>query len=198
MNEITNKIRNSALIYLARREHSRLELFNKLIQKGHSPDLINTVLDQLIVDRLLNEERFVEAFVYSKTNKGQGPLKIVAELKQKGICSVLIEQYIDVGDKAWIQRGRHLLLNYAWRFKSHSKVARSADYRGSSIESSSDIEKGNRPAGNQDSHLQQRRQWKVQQALRAKKMRFLQQRGFTLEQVNCIIDSELTDGHLNK
>ncbi len=46
---------------LARREHSRLELYQKLKQKKFEPNIINTELDKLSDEGLQSDERFAEA-----------------------------------------------------------------------------------------------------------------------------------------
>ena len=53
-------IRAKAMELLARREHSRLELRQKLMQRGFPTERIESVLDQLVADRLLHEGRYAE------------------------------------------------------------------------------------------------------------------------------------------
>lgn len=43
---------------------------------------------------LLSERRFTESFVRSRLNRGQGPLRIEADLRQRGVAAELIEQYL--------------------------------------------------------------------------------------------------------
>lgn len=80
-------LRRAAMDYLARREHSRKELETKLLKRDPELDLeiLDEVLTQLIEDNLLSDERFMEAFVRSKVNSGNGPVKIRYELQQKGV-----------------------------------------------------------------------------------------------------------------
>ena len=99
------QVRSRAMEYLARREHSRLELRNKLARKGFEPDLIDSVLTQLQADNLLSDERFFDSFVRSQTNKGYGPLRIQQELKQRGIDRDLLTN-LNANDTAWLQRTR--------------------------------------------------------------------------------------------
>jgi len=81
--------------FLSRREHSRFELIRKLRQKGFESTVIESVLSQLQVDNLLNEQRFVESFVYSRINRGYGPLRIQQELRQRGITGDLLAQALE-------------------------------------------------------------------------------------------------------
>ncbi|RKZ84861.1 MAG: hypothetical protein DRR19_17170 [Candidatus Parabeggiatoa sp. nov. 1] len=98
--------RCSAIEYLARREHASLELRNKLARKGFEQSVIDCVLIQLRADKLLSDERFVECFVRSKTNKGYGPLRIQQELKRRGIGREMLTNVLDAGDSAWLKRAR--------------------------------------------------------------------------------------------
>ncbi len=91
---------------LARREHSRVELTAKLCAKGFADDLAATVVAHLATENLVSDERFVEAFLRARVEKGQGPTKIAHELNRKGVDESLIEAYINFSDRAWIDRLR--------------------------------------------------------------------------------------------
>ena len=56
--------------FLARREHSRLELYQKLKQRQFEPDVINSELSKLLDEGLQSDERFAEAFLRSRIDKG--------------------------------------------------------------------------------------------------------------------------------
>lgn len=77
--------RHAAMDLLARREHSLAELREKLTARAFEPAEIEQALARLGRDGLLDETRFVEAFVASRIRKGQGPIRIRAELVQRGI-----------------------------------------------------------------------------------------------------------------
>ncbi|MGI9323061.1 MAG: regulatory protein RecX [Pseudomonadales bacterium] len=72
--------------FLARREHSYVELQRKLATRfpDQSP-LINAELDKLREEGLQSDQRLAEAFVTYRSNKGQGPRKIRSELHAKGV-----------------------------------------------------------------------------------------------------------------
>ncbi len=78
-------IRDKAIFLLARRDHSKRELSQKLIRKGYSHSEIKIVLEELENEDLLNEQRFIDSFIRSRSAKGFGPLKICAELGKRGI-----------------------------------------------------------------------------------------------------------------
>ncbi|WP_254424933.1 regulatory protein RecX [Candidatus Thioglobus sp. NP1] len=80
-----NRCYSAALRMLMRREHSQLELLTKLQAKGFDISAINDSLLILIEQNYQSDERFSEAFILMRHNQGKGPLKIVSELKQRGI-----------------------------------------------------------------------------------------------------------------
>ncbi|MBV1915992.1 MAG: recombination regulator RecX [Pseudomonadales bacterium] len=89
---------------LARREHSRTELFRKLSAKCEDFDLLNQVLDQLVSDNLLSDSRFAEEFVRYRGNRGFGPLHIQADLKNRGVSDEIISDFIDSTDRHWYEK----------------------------------------------------------------------------------------------
>ncbi len=78
------EIYNKALDLLSRREHSRKELFLKLINRFESQEEINLTLDKLEGKNLLSDSRFAEEYVQARRKKGFGPIKISAELDPMG------------------------------------------------------------------------------------------------------------------
>lgn len=86
--------RISAMNLLARREHSRAELQQKLLQRDYHLDDINAVLDTLTKEGLQSEERFAESYTRSRFNRGFGPLLIHAELRVRGINEDLIKEIL--------------------------------------------------------------------------------------------------------
>ena len=75
-----------ALRYLAQREHSRLELEQKLsaYARFSTPEAISNVLDKLEQNGLLSAERVVEQVIRTRRSRF-GSQRIVYELKEKGI-----------------------------------------------------------------------------------------------------------------
>jgi regulatory protein len=64
--------------------------------------LIEDLLETLSREGLQSDERFAESFVHHSINKGQGPNKIYQELRQRGIDSMLIEQYLESESIDWL------------------------------------------------------------------------------------------------
>jgi regulatory protein len=80
--------------YLSRREHSRLELQQKLLQKEWSFHEVDVVLDQLIQDNLQSDERFAEAYLHTKMKAGYGPRWIHQALLSRGVSDEIIDRLL--------------------------------------------------------------------------------------------------------
>ncbi len=93
--------RKKAMDYLARREHGRSELFNKLTRFGFEADVADDAVAQLVEDGLQSDVRFVDAFVRSRINQGKGPAKIRADLREKGVNDGVTDDGIREADQDW-------------------------------------------------------------------------------------------------
>ncbi len=89
---------------LARREHSRSELAQKLAARGVPPEIAERVLAALSAGALQSDERFAEDYIRVRIERGYGPERIHAELRERGIDKAIIQQCIDPTDPAWIER----------------------------------------------------------------------------------------------
>ena len=92
------EIYNKALDLLSRREHSRKELYLKLISRFESKEDINLILNKLEKNKLLSDSRFTEEYVQARRRKGFGPIKISAELEKRGVSDSLISGQINIYD----------------------------------------------------------------------------------------------------
>lgn len=97
------------------------------------------MIGELQREGLQSDERFTETFVHSRAERGYGPLRILRELRQKGISDALIRDYVDANDPEWQQRasrarikrfGHQLPTNY----KDKAKQSRFLQQRGFSGE----------------------------------------------------------------
>jgi regulatory protein len=84
-----------ALDILSRRDHSCGELRRKLGDKGFDPAVTDAVVEALGAERLLDDHRYVENFVGFHAARGHGPIRVRADLRQRGLPSDLIDQAID-------------------------------------------------------------------------------------------------------
>ena len=120
---------------LARREHSQQELHRKLLNKGFEADDINSVLSVLSTQGLQSDERFVEAFINSRLQRGMGPVKIDVELQQRGVAEALVKDYLDDRDPQWTQsaievRHKRFGPSQPHDFKERARQMRFLQYRG--------------------------------------------------------------------
>lgn len=102
-NEQYSRAKNAAINYLARREHSKLELQRKLAAKGFTQSLINRAIDAMKVLGYQSDERFTEMFIRSKVASGNGPFKIKIALREKGICDSLVLIMMDKLNIDWYE-----------------------------------------------------------------------------------------------
>ena len=137
-----------ALRLLARREHSVRELRYKLTARGFDDDVIDAVVEHLCDRRLLSDTRFADGYVSSRRQRGFGPLRIEAELRQRGVAPSLVAELLDPTAADWTDSAIHQRNK---RFGSQP------------------------PAGARE---------------KAKQMRFLEQRGFTAEQIHATFRDE--------
>lgn len=96
--------KNIALACLARRDHSRLELYQKLVARGVRGTIIDEILDDLQAGGYQSDERFTETFIRTRIRAGDGPFKIKIALRGKGICDSLVLAVIDKLDIDWFER----------------------------------------------------------------------------------------------
>ncbi|MDC9728917.1 MAG: regulatory protein RecX [Methyloprofundus sp.] len=79
------EIKEACLQYLIRREHSQQELLKKVSEKGYAKPDVLTVIEQLAEQGWQSDARFAESYARSRIHKGIGPLRIKAELQQRGV-----------------------------------------------------------------------------------------------------------------
>ena len=77
-------LRERALGFLARREHSRAELRRKLLPHAESPEDLDALLEDLIQRKFLSESRFAEARAHAMSRKF-GAARIEHDLRAKGV-----------------------------------------------------------------------------------------------------------------
>lgn len=93
--------RNTAIGLLARREHAQSEIRRKLKDRGYDDDLTTEVVDELTRQRLLSDDRFAESFIRARANRGQGPIRLRAELRQLQIPADMIDMHLAAAQVDW-------------------------------------------------------------------------------------------------
>ena len=132
-------LHRTALRLLARREHTRVELQRKLMQKcpDASSTEIKTVLDALAAENSLSEERFTGAYIRMRVARGFGPLRILSELNERGIaaeCATPHFAEIDWIDCAVLTREKRFGKTLPMDLTERSQQMRFLEYKGFSHE----------------------------------------------------------------
>jgi len=134
---------------LARREHSEFELRQKLSTREFAADDIELAIERLLEKDYLSDTRFAVSACRYRTNRGYGWRYIANELKQKGVCSTIIQQLQNNCEIDWYLQAE---LAYNKRFGEHEK---------------------------KDFHQKEK----------AKRIRFLQYRGFSTDEIFSILNN---------
>lgn len=92
-----------AVNLLSRREHSAFEIRDKL----HKRDFDDAEIEQAIIELQqggwLSDERFTEAYIRMRQQKGFGPIRITIELSERGVDDSIIDASLDADDETWQQ-----------------------------------------------------------------------------------------------
>ena len=96
-------IRTTAMRLLARREHSRLELKNKLENRGFEEIIVFRLLDSLENENLLSDKRFARSFIENRSLTGYGPNRIRFELVNRGVSRAIANDLIEEANIDWSQ-----------------------------------------------------------------------------------------------
>jgi regulatory protein len=136
---------------LSRREHSEFELRQKLHTREFEAKDIEIAIERLLEKDYLSDTRFAQSTCRHRVNRGYGWRYIANELKQKGVCSTIVQQLQKNCDIDW-----YLQADLAFN-------KRFGESRGD------------------DSQITQKEQ--------AKKIRFLQYRGFSSDEIFSIVNS---------
>lgn len=109
------ELRAFAYRLLGRREYSVAELDQRLRQKWpQAPaSAVDQLLEALADENLLSDERFAEAFVRSQVQRHQGPLKIRAALRARGVADALVNRQLEAHAREWTD------LAAAWLQRQH-------------------------------------------------------------------------------
>ena len=98
------RARNSAMRFLARREHSRAELRGKLVGRGFENDSVEELLQGLEDLDLLSDERFAMSLIASRAETGYGPKRIDLELRNRGVSEELAREALAKAEVDWGQQ----------------------------------------------------------------------------------------------
>ena len=92
------------------------------------------VLERLLAEKLLDDRRYVENFVRYHAARGQGPLRVRAELRQIGLSGALVEDALDASRTGLTLRAPARLRNSGHAARraaaERARQARFLGYRG--------------------------------------------------------------------
>lgn len=134
---------------LARREHSAVELFHKLRMRGYDEASIRTVIEALGKEGLQSDNRYTEIYILNRIEKGYGPVRIVQELREKGVDDELITLHLAERQPDWLQLAGQARIKRFGRklpqdFREQAKQSRFLQQRGFSGEHISRLFKAGR------------------------------------------------------
>lgn len=94
-------LRDTALRLLNRREYSADELCERLRLRGFAADAARSVVIELSTAGLQSDERYAQMLVRHRVRQGYGPVRIRAELRQRGVAEGVIAAALSASDVEW-------------------------------------------------------------------------------------------------
>jgi len=94
-------LRDTALRLLNRREYSADELCERLRLRGFTADASRNVVVELSTAGLQSDERYAQMLVRHRVRQGYGPVRIRAELRQRGVAEGVIAAALSSSDVEW-------------------------------------------------------------------------------------------------
>ena len=89
--------RAAAVALLARRDFASAELRAKLCSKGFEEAAAGQVIAELVARGVLDDRRFAEDYVNWHARRGQGPIRIAAQLRRCGLPEELVDAALASG-----------------------------------------------------------------------------------------------------
>ena len=105
----TTEMRSFAYSLLGRREYSLVELTNRIKRKWPEAEHVGNLVGQLAEENLVCDQRYAEAFTRSRVHRHQGPLKIRAAMKGKGVPDSIIARAMEAQSDNWLDLAREWL-----------------------------------------------------------------------------------------
>ena len=93
----TQAARLTALTLLARRDFTARELSERLVERGFEEGAASGVVAELARTGVLDDGRYAQNYVAYHAARGQGPLRIAAELRRSGLAADLIDAALATG-----------------------------------------------------------------------------------------------------
>ncbi|SEP80164.1 regulatory protein [Ectothiorhodospira magna] len=133
--KVAGTAEEAAVRLLSRREHSRQELRAKLTERGLVPQAVDDALERLASQGLVSDERFTEGFIRHRIGQGHGPIRISADLRQRGVAESLVQIALEAAEADWEAlahdtRARRFGPESPGDYRERSKQMRFLQYRG--------------------------------------------------------------------
>ncbi len=94
---------------LGRREYSLVELGQRIQRKWPEAEGVGSLIEQLAEENLVSDQRYAEAFTRSRVQRHQGPLKIRAAMRAKGVPDSTIAEAMEAEAGNWLELAREWL-----------------------------------------------------------------------------------------
>jgi regulatory protein len=91
---------------LAMREHSAVELAQKLTRGGVPPALARQAVEALAARNLQSDARFAEGFVRTRVARGYGPLWLRQALRERGVDNALAQALLEQPTAWWAKQAQ--------------------------------------------------------------------------------------------
>ncbi len=95
------RIRAAALRALCRREHATTQLSARLERAGHDKSLVKQQVEKLQQEGLVDDARYAQLRLRSRSAQGYGKLRIRQELLAQGVAADIVEQVLATDDTDW-------------------------------------------------------------------------------------------------
>lgn len=164
------EVRVAAMNLLARRDHARSELQVKLQRRFADTELVCSVLDVLSEQNLQSDARYAESLLRQRLGRGYGPLRIRQEMRERGLDQERIAVAFESVAPDWFTAAAAA---YERKF---------GDLQGLH-EPAADESPDHTPAGDAWREAQQ-----CQLKEKARRMRFMQYRGFLPEHYRHLLE----------
>jgi len=137
--DVSVEVRLAAMNLLARREHSRLELRNKLKRRFQGETAIDAQLSRLADEGLQSDSRFADCYVRQRVARGYGPLRLREELRDRGVSDPDIDTSLDAAEVDWCELASDVLRKKfgarpPGEMKEKARRIRFMRYRGFAVE----------------------------------------------------------------
>jgi len=103
--------------------------------RGYDEASIRTVVETLGDEGLQSDNRYTEIYIHSRIEKGFGPVRIVQELREKGVDDELVSLQLAEQQPDWLQLARKARIKrfgckLPQDFKEQAKQSRFLQQRG--------------------------------------------------------------------